>query len=194
MFMDELQDTASAVWSANDREYIKQKALEALYPDFFYEVIDTSLTVDKDTTPSHTYTTPFGIFYISEVGIGKPNDQANQPFTILNDENWSFEQDKLHIYSLAGVTDAYQIRLIASKKYLEVGEVPTRLDPLVMYHLRMSAYIKLADDFPRFLKWSKLQKGSKVTLEGLRLLIKDYERRFLEERERMKSLARSTPI
>lgn len=195
MFMDELRDTAAAVWTASDRSYLKQKALEALFPDFFYEVIDTSLIVTNNaTTQTHSLTIPFGIFYIAEVGIGKPNDQANQPFKILMAENWRFEQNQLNILSLSGLVDGRQIRLIASKKFLEVGEVPRRLDPLVMLHLRMSAYTWLADDYPRFLKWGRLQKGTKITLEGLRALIADYERKFNQEKLRMKELWMASKI
>lgn len=192
MFKEELKDTAEAVWDATDRSYFKIKALEALYPDFFYETIDTSLTADNDTTPSYQYTMPFAIFAIHEVGIGKPNDTVNQPFTVVHPDNWVFEQNKLRFISLSGITNAYQIRLVVSKKYLDVGEVPARLDPLVMIHMRMSAYQQFVDDYPRFLKWARLQKGTKVTFEGLKLLVRDLERKFNVERERQKSLGRSS--
>jgi hypothetical protein len=194
MFKSEMQDTAEAVWTDTDRGYMKTKALEALYPDFFYETIDTSLTVDNDTAPSFQYTIPFGIFNISEVGIGKPNDYVNQPFKVVHPNNWVVEQNKLRFNSLSGMTDDYDIRLVCSKKYLDVGEVPSRLDPLAMYHLRMSAYIKMADDYPRFLTWARLQKGTKVSFENLRLHAREFERLFNAEREKQKDLMGSVRI
>jgi hypothetical protein len=195
MFMDELKDTSSAVWSATDRSYFKKKALEALFPDFFYETIDTSLLIVNDsTTQTYSYTLPVNIFQISEVGVGNPNDHANYPFVVVLPETWKTEQNKLVFSSLSGLTDDYPIRLVCSKKYMDVGEVPVRLDPLAMIHLRMSAYMQMVDDYPRFLKWARLQGGTKVTFEGLKLLVRELERQFNSEKERQKSLAMSVLI
>lgn len=194
MFAEEMQDTAAAVWSSTDRARFKTKALEALFPDFFYDTINTDLTVDNDTAPSLQYTLPFGIFSVAEVGVGKPNDTVNQPFRIVHPNNWRVEQNKLVFGSLSGLTDDYDIRLVCSKKYLEVGEVPQRLDPLVMYHLRMSAYIKMADDYPRFLTWARLQKGTKVSFENLRVHAREFERMFNAEKDRVKDLLPSGRI
>ena len=194
MFTSELQDSTSSVWTATDRSYIKGKALQALFPDFFYESIDTSLTVvNNSTTQTKIYTVPIGIFQISEVGVGNPNS-FTQPFRLVIQDNWEFEQNKLRFFNMSGLSDTYPLRIVASKKYMEVGQVPTRLDPLAMLYMKMSAYQKLADDYPRYLKWSRLQKGNKVTLEGLRLLIKDLRNQFEEERGRQKSLFRSGRI
>lgn len=195
MFKDEMKDTASAVWSATDRGYFKKKALEAIYPDFFYESIDTSLTlVNNSTTQTYSYTLPMGIFQISEVGLGDPNDKTNYPFVEVSPNNWKTEQNKLVFTSLSGLTDAYPIRLVCSRKFLDVGEVPERLDPMVMIHLRMSAYQQMVDDYPRFLQWSRLQGGTKVTFEGLKLLHRELGNQFNLEKERQKNLAMSSGI
>jgi hypothetical protein len=192
-FMNELQDTPSAVWTSGDRQRFKEAVLEALYPDFFYDTIDTSLSITNNSTNRYfQYTLPFGIFNISEVGIGKLNDQANQPFKIVLSDYWVIDQNKLIFRTLDGLANGYQIRLVCSKKYLEIGEVPTRLDPLMMYHLRMNAYLKLADDYPRFLTWARLQKGTKVTFESLRVHAKNFENMFNTEKEKMKDLLRSS--
>ena len=188
MFMNELQDTASAVWSSTDRQFFKEKALEALFPELFRIVIDTSLSIDKTSgAEEYTYTVPEGIMEITEVGIGDVDNITTQ-FKVVHPDNWKFERNLLHFNSLAGFSDDEAIRLVAGKKFMEVGEVPKKYDPLVMDHLRMSAYIKLADDFPRFLKWGKLQKGTKVSFENLRVHAREFERKFREERERLHEL------
>lgn len=189
MFKNEMQDTAEAVWTATDRKSYKSRALEALYPDFFFESIDTSLTIaNNSTTQTHQFSLPFGMFLVAEVGVGKPNDQTNQPFKILHPDNWTIEQDKLNIKSLSGLTDTHQIRMIGSKKYMEVGEIPLRLDPLALIHMRMSAYLRLSDDYPRFLKWSRMQKGTKVTFAELKAWIKDLDRLFEAEKGRLRDM------
>lgn len=198
MFMNELQDTTSAVWSATDREYFKKKALEALYPEFFRNVIDTSLTVVNDpssNTATYIYTVPFGIFSLSEVGYGNLNTTSStvtRDFKVLKRDYWKFEKNNLHLQSLSGMDNGDTIRLIAQKKYLEVGEVPEYLDPLAMEHMRMSAYIKLADDYPRFLTWAKLQQGTKVSFENVRVHAREFERRFTDMKKLLKDTAMPT--
>lgn len=181
MFENEMQDTTSAVWTAVDRKSFKDKALTALFPDFFRQVINTSLTiVNSGEDVTYVYTVPFGIFSISEVGYGDINNTASidRDFAIVKTEYWKFEKNQLRFDALPGWTNGDLIRLVASKKYLSVGEVPSYLDPLVMEHMRMSAYIKMADDYPRFLKWSQLQQGTRVSFENLRVHAREFERRF----------------
>lgn len=195
MFMDEMQDTTSSVWTSTDRGYFKTKALEALYPDLFYESIDTSLTiVNNSTTQTYTYALPFGMFYVSEVGIGSIDSQSTVKFSLVQPNNWKVEQNRLVFGSLASMGDGYTIRLVGSKKYTEVGQVPVRFDPVVMYHLRMSAYLKMADDFPRFLTWARLQKGTKVQFENIRLHAREYERIFNNELSKVKDLMQAVRI
>lgn len=193
MFKNEMQDSAEAVWDATDRQYFKERALEALFPDFFFEKIDTSLTVDNNSSSqTYQYTLPQGFFYIAEVGIGRPNSQSVQKFVIVTPDNWKVEQNKLMFASLSGLTDDYDIRLVGSKKYMEVGEVPVRLDSLIMIHLRMSAYMQMSDDFPRFLKWSRMQKGTKVSFAEMKEWVKSLDRMFQAEKQRIKSSVMST--
>lgn len=187
MFENELDDTANAVWSQATVARFKTWVLEALYPDLYRQVIDTSLTVDNDATPTYTYTVPFGIFHVSEVGVGDIQNSTST-FTIVAADNWTLENSTLHFKSLTGFTDTATIRLIANKKYLEVGEVPERFDRFVMYHLKMSAYLYLADDFPRFKKWSQLQAGTKVTFENLRVHAREFERKFIEGKAEVREL------
>lgn len=187
MFMNELDDTSSAVWTAADRTRFKQWALESLYPDLYRQVIDTSLTLDNDTVPSYTYTIPFGIFHVSEVGIGDI-DNSTSTFQILHPDKWTVENNKLHLRSIPSTEDNAVIRLIASKKYLEVGEVPERFDQFVIYHLKMSAYLKLADDFPRFKTWAQMQEGTKVSFENLRVHAREYERKFRDGKAEVREL------
>lgn len=187
MFENDLGDTANAVWSQDDIARYKKWALEALYPDLYRQVIDTSLTLDNDTTPSYTYSVPFGIFHISEVGIGDIQNSTST-FSIVRADNWTFENSTLHFKQLPSSESSATIRLIANKKYLEVGEVPDRFDRFVIYHLRMSAYLRLADDFPRFKTWGQLQGGSKVSFENLRVHAREFERKFVEGKAEVREL------
>ena len=181
MFKQELADTAEAVWSSTDRAYFKEKALEALFPELQRIVIDNSLTIDKTAgAEEYTYSIPSGVVEIFEVGVGDV-DNVDSTFKIVVSDNWKVEQNKLHFLSLASIDDALPIRLVVSKKFLEVGEVPSKYDPLVMNHLRMSAYIRLADDFPRFKEWAKLQQGTKVSFENLRVHAREFERKFKDD-------------
>ncbi len=190
-FLNELADTTNAVWSPTDLSYFKDSAVEALYPEFFLETIDTSLSVvNNQTTQTREYTLPFGVFHISEVGIGNPNNQATYPFTVVKAANWQFEKNKLRFLSLAGLSDGFPIRLVCHKKYTSVGEIPQRLDQVALLHMRMDAYLNLADDYPRFLQWGKLQEGSKVSFENLRVHAREYERKFDKEKARLADLFR----
>ena len=63
-----------------------------------------------------------------------------------------------------------------------------------MINMRMGAYQQMVDDYPRFLKWSRLQAGTKVTFEGLKLLHRELGNQFNTEKERQKSLAMSSGI
>jgi hypothetical protein len=189
LFMKDLNDTAEAVWSSTDKQQIKQSALEALWPEFFMTVIDTSLTiVNNSTTQTYVYTVPHGIFAISEVAVGNINQTAlvNRNFSIVKQAYWKFENNQLRFESLSGLTDTYPIRLTANKKYTSIGEIPYRLDELVKLHMRMGAYLKLADDYPRFLKWGQLQQGSKVSFENLRVHAREYERKFNDLKKQLK--------
>ena len=194
-FMSDLSDTASAVWSATDREYFKDSALEALYPDFFFETVDATLEVVNDsTTQTKSYAVPFGTFNISEVGIGDPNDGATYPFVVVTPNNWQYEKNLLRFNSLSGITDGYPISLVCAKKYVNVGEVPTKLDQIALLHMKMDAYLNLADDYPRFLTWAKLQAGTKVSFENLRVHAREFERKFDKEKKRLADMLSSQQI
>jgi len=190
-FMNELKDTVSAVWDATTREYFKDSALESFYPDFSYETVDTSLlVVNNNTVQTKSYAVPFGIFHISEVGVGDPND-LTKSFVVVNPSNWQFEKNLLRFNSLSGMTDTYPIRLVCGKKYLSVGEVPEKLDQIAMLHMKMDAYLNLADDYPRFLTWAKLQAGTKVSFENLRVHAREFERKFEKEKKRLADMLES---
>lgn len=184
-FMSELDDAAGAVWDATTRSYFKDSTLEAFYPDFTFETVDTSiLVVNNNTAQTKSYSVPFGIFHISEVGVGDPND-LTKSFVIVNPDNWQFEKNLLRFNSLSGMTDTYPLRLVCAKKYLTVGEVPEKLDQVAMLHMKMDAYLNLADDYPRFLTWAKLQAGTKVSFENLRVHAREFERKFEKEKKRL---------
>lgn len=177
MFENELDDTANAVWAQADILRFKAWALNALYPDLFQQVIDTSLTLDNDSAPTRSYTLPFGIFHVSEVGIGDV-DNITSTWQELHPDIWRVENSTLRLLKMPNSESGATIRLIASKKYLEVGDVPERYDEMAMFHMKMSAYLYLAEDFPRFKKWSQLQEGSKVSFENLRVHAREFERKF----------------
>jgi hypothetical protein len=195
LFMNDLQDTSSAVWSSTDRSNFKKAAIEALYPDFFLNTIDTSLSIaNNSTNQTYTYNVPFGIFKITEVGIGNVNKTSllSRDFKVLKADYWKHEGKTLNLGSLSGLTDGSIIRLVGSKKYTDVGEVPERLDTLVLIHMKMNAYLRLADDYPRFLTWAKLQQGTKVSFENLRVHAREFERKFRENKAELKDSSLAT--
>jgi len=189
-FMTEMDDSSSEVWSASLRDEFKQDALNALYPDFFREVIDTSLTIQNETNDqTYVYTVPFGIFGIQEVGVGDvdtTSSTSSRDFAKVKNDYWTFEKNKLHFHSLSGLSHGETIRLIGSQKFLTVGEVPEYLDALALLHMKMDAYAKLADDFPRFKTWARLQKGTRVSFENLRVHAREFERKFKEMKAELK--------
>ncbi len=187
LFETRMDDSANAVWSQSLVAAFKKDALDALFPDLFQQVIDTSLTLDNDEAPSFTYTLPHGIFNVSEVGIGDI-DNATSKWQELHADNWRIENSTLHILKLPTSESSAQIRLIASKKFLEVGDVPERYDAMVLYHLRMSANLDLADDFPRFKQWGRLQDGTKVSFENLRVHAREFERKFRDLKNEQRNL------
>jgi len=182
MFKNSLQDTASAVWSAADRKRFKEDALEALFPDLYRIAIDTSLSIDLTTdAEEYEYTLPSGIIDVSEVGVGDV-DNITTRFKVVSAQNWTLEANVLHFKKLSQFADAEAIRLLCSKKFQAVGEVPKKWDSMIMDHLRMNAYIKLADDYPRFLTYSRLQGGTKVSFENLRVHAREFERKFRDRK------------
>lgn len=190
-FMNEMKDTAEDIWTLTDRENFKKATVEALYPDLYRQVIDISLLVVNDeTNQTYQYTVPYGIFAISEVGIGNVDKTStiDRDFKVLKAGSWKFEKNILKFESLSGLTDGDIIRLVASKKYLDVGEVPERLDFLAMLYMRMSAFLQMADDYPRYKKWAQMQAGSKVSFAELRVHAREYERKFTEQKARIRDL------
>lgn len=189
-FKSEMDDSSGVVWSSSLREEFKKDALNALYPDFFREVIDETLSIQNESdSQTYVYTVPFGIFNVSEVGIGNTDTTSStsvRDFRTLKHDYWTFEKNKLHIHSLSGLDDGETIRLIASKKYVTVGEVPEHLDALIMLHMKMNAYLNLADDYPRFQTWGRLQTGTKVSFENLRVHAREFERKFREMKAELK--------
>ena len=193
MFENEMGDTTNAVWSQATVSRFKQWALESLFPDLVDTVIDTTLTIDNDDTPQNTYDVPFGIMNITEVGVGDVNNTTSR-FKTVSHDNWKFEAGKLHIMSLSGLVTDEQIRLVATKKYLDIGEVPDRYDRFVMHHLKMSAYLNLAEDFPRFKTWAQLQDATKVSFENMRVHAREFERKFIEGKAEARELANSLAL
>lgn len=190
-FGQEMADTSNAVFSATEVDNFKDAALQEMYPELFANVIDASLTiVNSTTTQTYLYTVPAGIFAINEVGIGYPNHTAAQSrsFKIVKSTNYTIEGNTLKFDSISGFTNGYPIRLLASKKFQEIGELPKVYDYILILHMKMQAYLRLADDFPRFKKWSKLQEGTKVSFENLRVHAREFERKFKEA----KAAARDT--
>lgn len=184
MFENEMEDTTNAVWSAVAVNRFKLWALNALYPDLYRQVTDTSLTFDSDT---YTYDLPFGIFNVAKLWVG---DVQNSTSTLLEvgPDNFAVEGGTLHIFNTGSLTDGAVIRMIAHKKYLDVGEVPEDIDRIVMYHMKMSAYLYLAEDFPRFKTWAQIQEGSKVSFENLRVHAREFERKFVEGKAEIRNL------
>jgi len=182
LFKNSMQDTTSTVWTAADRLRFKEDALEALYPDLFRITVDTSLTIDL-TSGAEQYerTVPYGIIEISEIGIGDV-DNTTSRFKVVSSSNWKVEGNLIHFKSLAGFSDGETIRLVCSKKFQSVGEVPKKWDGMIMDHLRMNAYIKLADDYPRFLTYARMQGGTKVSFENLRVHAREFERKFKDRK------------
>lgn len=193
MFKKELDDEAGTVWSTETRARFKRHALEALHPGLFRKVIDTSLVIDNDNNPTYTYPLPFGILDVSAVGIGDVNN-ATSTYQELRRDYWRVEDRTLHLFNIPATESGATIRLLATKKYLEVGEVPERYDEFVLYHLLMSAYTYLSHDFPRFKKWSKLQKGTGVSFENLRVQAREFERKFLDWKNRNAELGYPTDL
>ena len=194
-FENDMQDTASAVFTTADKASFKKDAIEALYPEFYRDVIDTSLAVINSATDVHyIYTIPFGIFQISEVGYGNINatNLVSHDFNVIKPAYWKVEKNQLRLDSLPSWGNGDTIRLVAQKKYLEVGEVPVFLDSLLVIHMKMSAYLKLADDFPRFLKWGQLQQGTKVSFENLRVHAREFERKFNDLKKQIKDTSQAT--
>lgn len=191
LFENEMSDTANAVFTQITVQRFKDWALEAIYPDIFDpSVIDTSLTVDNDTTPVYTYSIPFGMFSISEVAFGDTNNLTST-FNIVTHDNWKVEGNVLHFGSLASFTNGATIRLVGAKKYFEPGEVPERFDRIVMNHMKMNAYLFLSEDFPRFNKWAQLQEGTKVSFENMRVQAREFERKFIESKAEERELVNS---
>lgn len=193
LFETAMDDASNSVWRQAVVLQFKNWALEALFPDLYRQVIDTSLTLDYDSSPTYTYTVPYGIFHISEVGVGDI-ENSTSTFTIVHPDNWTLENSTLHFKSLSGLPDLGTIRLICHKKYLEVGEVPERFDHFVLYHMKMNAYLYLADDFPRFKQWAQLQEGTKVSFENLRVHAREFERKFIEGKAEVRELSYPTLI
>jgi len=181
-FMQEMEDGSGTVWDSDTREEFKTNTLEELWPDFYRNVIDTSLTIENESNSvTYEYTVPYGIFQISEVGVGTVNttsSSSSRDFEKVKHDYWTFERNKLHFHNMSGLNDGETIRLIGQKKFLSVGEVPEHLDPMCMLDLKKQAYLYLADDFPRFKKWSRMQEGTKVSFENLRVHAREFERKF----------------
>lgn len=194
-FEEDMQDSAEAVFTQTDKANFKRDAIEALYPEFYRDVIDTSLTAVVTTADTdYIYTVPFGIFGISEVGYGNVDNTTVLPrsFKIVKPAYWKFEKNQLRFDSLPPWSNGDVLRLVAQKKLLEVGEVPTFLDSLLLLHMKMDAYLKLADDFPRFLKWGQLQQGTKVSFENLRVHAREFERKFNDLKKQIKDSSLSS--
>lgn len=194
-FENDMQDTTGTVFSTADKSSFKKDAIEALYPEFYRDVIDTSLAiVNTSTNQTYIYTVPFGIFSISEVGYGDIDNSSTDPrdFAVVKPAYWKFEKNQLRFDTLPSWNDGDLIRLVGQKKYLDVGEVPAHLDSLLVIHMKMSAYLKLADDFPRFLKWGQLQQGTKVSFENLRVHAREFERKFNDLKKQIKDSPQAT--
>lgn len=197
LFKNDLDDTAEAVFTATDRERYKQAAVEALYPELFRIVIDTTLSVVNDeTTQTYEYTLPNGIYQVLEVGVGTVNKTASIERTYKNikKEYWSVKKDQLIFERISQLTDDEPLRIIGAKKYSSIGEIPTKYDWLILLHMKMDAYLRLADDFPRFKKWAMLQEGSKVSFENLRVHAREYERKFNTEKAKIKDTSLESAI
>lgn len=194
-FENDMQDADEEVFSQTDKADFKKDAIEALYPEFYRDVIDTSLEVAySSTSTKYIYTVPFGIFSITEVGYGNINADSttSHDFKTVKPAYWKFEGNQLRFDSLPPWQDGDTIRLVAQKKYLEMGEVPVYLDSLLLLHMKMSAYLKMADDYPRFLKWGQLQNGTKVSFENLRVHAREFERKFNDLKKQIKDSSYAT--
>ena len=192
LFKNELDDTAEAVFTATDRAYFKKAALEALHPEIFKIVIDTSITVENNsTTQTYEYALPHGMNQVLRVGIGNVNKTALEDRTYKTIKNiyWSIEKDKIVFSNIGQLTDGYSLRIVGTRKYNHIGEVPIQFDWLILLHMKMSAYLQLADDYPRFKQWAQMQEGSKVSFENLRVHAREYERKFNTEKAKIKNTA-----
>ena len=180
-FLKLMEDTAEAVFDSTSRDRFLEATLEALYPEIQKEVVDTSLAIVKTASADTLlYSIPEGFSIITRVGVGAVETESD--YAEATTGNWTIEGNKLHFYSIDGYTNADVIRLIGLKKYLAIGEVPERYDPLMLLKMEAEAYRWMAKSYPRFEKWAQLQPGTKVSFENLRVSATNLEGEFMRQK------------
>lgn len=156
-------DTTNAVFENNAVVQFREDGIEALFPELQRQVIDETLEITKSSSADTlVYTIPFGLVP-TQVWVGDANDDSD----FVQARGWSIEGNKLRFDSIDDFTDEDTIRLIALKKFTNVGEVPEKFDSLLLIHMQGSAYRWMASRYPRYEAYSQLQKGTKVSFENL---------------------------
>ena len=192
LFMNHYADTTGSVFSATDRDRLKKFALEALFPEIKKPSIDTSLSIDLTAGAlKYTYSLPYGVYEVNEVGIGDVDNNTSR-FSTIPVDNWMIENDKLHIFNVGSYAHGDTIRLLCMKKYQFIGEVPDRFDEMILNHMLMNSYLMLADDYPRFKRFARLQEGTKVSFENLKVHALVYEGLFNKAKMAATELPNST--
>ena len=187
-FQNLIGDTTNAVFDDNSVKQFRDNVVEAIFPEIQGQVIDTSLSIDKDAgagTEVLVYDLPVGFTLITEVGIGDVDDNAD--FLRAKNHNWSIDGYKLHFENINEYADGDLIRLVGLKKYNRVGEIPERYDPVLLLNMQADAYDWLATRYPRFEAYSQLQDATKVSFENLRVTARELRNNF---RERVAALAK----
>lgn len=184
----ELQDNDSTApnypfWTNDTIAAARQDAVNSLYPHFFKEWVDKTLTT---TQGNWEYTLPATLFDVSKVEIW---DQSASPYTlitVIDDFDVVNGVIRLHLTSDVNLDSGYQMYIYCNKRITDSADVPEYMDELLMNKAVAVLLKQLLWDRLKYARYTTLIRPEGGNAPSIMQMIKYYDQAWMARRDEIK--------
>lgn len=184
----ELSDSDSTApnypfWSNSEVAAARQDAVDALYPAYFKDWVDTSLTTVQG---SWTYTLPPTLFNVSYIEVW---DQTQSPYALITTiEDFDIVGGKIRLQNTSDVNlnSGYTMYIYCSKRITDSADVPSYMDDALIRKAISVLLRKLLWDRAKYQRYTTIIRPEGSNMPSIQSQIKDYEAFFANRLNQVK--------
>lgn len=170
-------------WTNDEVAAARQDAVNALYPEYFKDWVDTSLTTSQN---SWSYTLPATLFNVEYIDVW---DQTATPYNkITTITDFDVIGGKIYLNSTSDVNldSGYTMYIHCSKRITESADVPSHMDEALMRKACAVLLRKLLWDRAKYQRYTTIIRPEGSNMPSIQQQIKDYEAFFNQRLNQVK--------
>ena len=185
---DELQDNDSTApnypfWTNTQVANARQDAVNALYPHYFKDWVDKSLTTSIN---SWEYTLPPGLFNVSKIEIW---DQTATPYDLIDtivDFDIIENKIRLQLQTQVALASGYTMYIFADKRITDAADCPSYMDEMLISKACAILLRQLLWDREKYQRYTTIIRPEGGNMPSIMTMIKYYEAVFANRRNEVK--------